>query len=48
VAHTGFTIEPGIYLPGKFGVRSEVDLYLADEEARVTTQPVQDEIARIL
>jgi len=48
VAHTGFTIEPGIYLPGKFGVRSEVDLYLADEEARVTTQPVQEEIVRIL
>jgi Xaa-Pro aminopeptidase len=47
VAHTGFTIEPGIYLPGQFGVRSEVDVYLGDEEARVTTQPVQDEIIRI-
>ena len=47
VAHTGFTIEPGIYLPGQFGVRSEVDVYLADEEVRVTTQPVQDEIVRI-
>ncbi len=48
VAHTGFTIEPGIYLPGKFGVRSEVDVYLADGEAWVTTQPVQQEIAGIL
>lgn len=48
LAHTGFTIEPGIYLPGKFGVRSEVDVYLEDREARVTTQPIQQEIARIL
>ena len=31
------TIEPGIYLPGKFGVRSEVDLYITPKNtARIT------------
>jgi Xaa-Pro aminopeptidase len=40
---TGFSIEPGIYLP-KFGVRSEVNMFVGDEDARVTgeiqTRPV--------
>jgi Xaa-Pro dipeptidase len=34
--HTCFSIEPGIYLSGKFGVRSEIDVYVSDREARVT------------
>lgn len=28
IPRTCFSIEPGVYLPGKFGVRSEVDVYL--------------------
>lgn len=40
-----FSIEPGIYLP-EFGVRSEVNVYVAAEEARVTGE-VQKEIVRI-
>ena len=32
---TCFSIEPGVYLP-KFGVRSEVDMFVGDKEARVT------------
>jgi len=32
---TCFSVEPGIYLP-KFGVRSEVDVFVGDGEARVT------------
>jgi Xaa-Pro aminopeptidase len=32
---TCFSIEPGIYLP-KFGIRSEVDVFVDDERARVT------------
>ena len=32
---TCFSIEPGIYLP-KFGVRSEVNMFVGDGEARVT------------
>jgi Xaa-Pro aminopeptidase len=32
---TGFSVEPGIYLPD-FGVRSEVNVFVGDGEARVT------------
>ncbi|HLW81830.1 MAG TPA: M24 family metallopeptidase [Candidatus Acidoferrales bacterium] len=46
VPHTCFSIEPGIYLP-EFGVRSEVDMYVDDHEARVTG-PIQQEIIPIL
>lgn len=45
---TCFSIEPGIYLPGKFGIRSELDVYVSDREAIVFGQPVQTEIAPIL
>jgi Xaa-Pro aminopeptidase len=30
-----FSVEPGIYLP-KFGVRSEINMFVGDDEARVT------------
>jgi Xaa-Pro dipeptidase len=43
----GFSIEPGIYLP-EFGVRLEVDMYVGEREAEVTTLPLQDEIVRLL
>jgi Xaa-Pro aminopeptidase len=42
---TGFSIEPGIYLPD-FGVRSEVNVYVDEREARVTGA-IQREIVRI-
>lgn len=45
---TCFSIEPGIYLPGRFGIRSELDVYLSDQEAIVFGQPVQREIVAIL
>ena len=45
---TCFSIEPGIYLKGKFGVRSEVDIYLTTHEAIVTGAPVQTEVVPIL
>jgi Xaa-Pro aminopeptidase len=32
---TGFSVEPGIYL-ADFGVRSEVNVFVGDQEARVT------------
>jgi Xaa-Pro aminopeptidase len=32
---TCFSIEPGIYLP-EFGIRSEVNVYVGEREARVT------------
>ena len=46
IPHTCFSIEPGIYLP-EFGMRSEVNVYVADRLARVTGA-VQTEIVPIL
>ena len=43
-----FSIEPGIYLEGKFGVRSEIDVYVADKDIEVTGQPIQTEVVAIL
>lgn len=41
----GLTVEPGIYLP-EFGVRSEIDIYITEKGAKVTT-PVQKSIITI-
>ena len=46
--HTCFSVEPGIYLAGDFGVRSEVDVYITEKEAIVTGDPVQTEVIPIL
>jgi Xaa-Pro aminopeptidase len=43
-----FSIEPGIYQEGKFGVRSEIDVYVSDKDIEVTGQPIQKEIIPIL
>lgn len=49
IPRTCFSIEPGIYLEGNFGVRSEIDVYIVNErEALVTGQPIQTEIIAIL
>lgn len=44
---TCFSIEPGIYLTGKFGVRSEIDVYVTDDDA-ISVTPLQTEIIAIL
>jgi len=44
----GFSIEPGIYFEGKFGVRSEINVYISDKDIEVTGQPIQTEILPIL
>ena len=36
------TVEPGIYLPGEFGVRSEIDLFMGDNGPQITTQVQRD------
>jgi len=41
---TGFSVEPGIYLNGRFGVRSEVNMYLTPGEAFVTPGAAQREL----
>ena len=43
-----FSIELGIYLEGKFGVRSEINVYVLDKDIEVTGQPIQTEIIPIL
>ena len=48
MARTCFSIEPGVYLKGTFGVRSEVDMYLSEKEAIVTGLPIQTEVIPIL
>ncbi len=46
VPHTCFSIEPGIYLP-EYGVRTEVNVYVGEKEARVTGA-IQNEILPLL
>ena len=43
-----FSIEPGIYQEGKFGVRSEINVYVSDKDIEVTGQPIQTKIIAIL
>lgn len=44
---TCFSIEPGIYLPEAFGIRSEVDVCLSHTDAVVYGQPVQTDLDTI-
>ena len=44
---TCFSIEPGIYLPDEFGIRSELDVYLSARDAVVCGQPVQADLLPI-
>ena len=44
---TGFTIEPGIYLP-HFGVRLEINVYVDPERGPLVTTPIQEEIVRLV
>jgi Xaa-Pro aminopeptidase len=46
IPHTCFSIEPGIYLPD-FGIRSEVNVYVGEQDARVTGA-IQEEILPLL
>jgi len=48
IPRTCFSIEPGIYLDGRFGVRSEINIYVGDKEIEVTGGPVQTEVIAIL
>jgi Xaa-Pro dipeptidase len=48
IPRTTFSIEPGIYLEGKFGVRSEIDVHVTERDAIVTGQPVQTAVIAIL
>ncbi|MGH7789980.1 MAG: M24 family metallopeptidase [Candidatus Binatia bacterium] len=45
---TCFSIEPGVYLPGEFGVRSELNVYVDVSDIVVTGEPVQRAVVAIL
>ena len=40
----GFSIEPGIYLAGEFGVRTEVNAYIGERELIITPKEIQREM----
>ncbi|MFO0073133.1 MAG: M24 family metallopeptidase, partial [Gemmatimonas sp.] len=40
----GFSIEPGVYLTGEFGVRSEVNAYVGDDALIITPGEIQQEL----
>ena len=44
----GFTIEPGVYLEGEFGIRSEIDCYIGENGLEITTLPLQTELPAML
>jgi len=48
LAGTCFSIEPGVYLPGEFGVRSELNVFVDGAKAVVTGQPLQTAVVPIL
>ncbi|HUR95767.1 MAG TPA: M24 family metallopeptidase [Gemmatimonadales bacterium] len=44
VPGVGFSVEPGVYLPGRFGVRSEVNMYWGGAGPEVTPRTPQTEL----
>ena len=44
VPGVAFSIEPGIYIPGKIGMRSEVNVYMTPGEAVVTPREYQTDL----
>jgi len=48
IESTCFSVEPGIYLPGRFGVRSELDMTIENGCARVSGEPRQRAIVALL
>jgi Xaa-Pro aminopeptidase len=44
VPGVGFSVEPGVYLPGRFGMRSEVNVYIDPTGPEVNPRTPQDEL----
>jgi Xaa-Pro aminopeptidase len=45
VPGVGFSVEPGVYLPGRFGVRSEINVVMHEDGPEVTPAEPQRELA---
>ncbi len=48
IENTCFSVEPGIYLKGRFGVRLELDMTIENGRAKISADAVQREIIPIL
>jgi Xaa-Pro aminopeptidase len=48
IERTCFSVEPGIYLSDRFGVRSELDMTIENGRAEVSGAPAQEEIIPVL
>lgn len=49
IPETGFSVEPGIYFMGEFGIRSEVNVYISkNRDVIVPGEPRQQEVVAIL
>jgi Xaa-Pro aminopeptidase len=44
VPGVGFSIEPGVYLPGELGMRSEVNAYVGEDALIVTPSAPQRDL----
>jgi Xaa-Pro aminopeptidase len=44
----GFSVEPGIYLPERFGVRSEINVHWGNRGPEVTPRRPQDDVLVLL
>ena len=40
----GFSVEPGVYIPGELGVRSEVNCWVGERELLVTPREIQRDL----
>jgi len=47
VSGVGFSVEPGIYLPGAFGIRSEVNVFMGSQGPEVTPREPQVELITV-
>jgi len=47
VKNLGYTLEPGIYLEGNIGLRSEIDFFISEDKKMILTTDVQKEIILI-
>jgi Xaa-Pro dipeptidase len=49
IPQTSFSIEPGVYLRDKYGIRSEIDVYITkDKKVVVTGLPMQEHVVAIM
>ena len=44
----GFSVEPGVYFEGEFGVRSEINVFVGADGPEVTTPKPQHEMYLLL